>query len=211
MRIKDRAKPKVPPVEPGVYMAVCVGVIDLGEQYSEKFKNYSNKIKFVWELAGETVNVDGEDKPRQLSKEFTISTSKKGHLRAFLTSWNGKTYSDEEFAEVELFDQIGRSCQLQVVLNETGEYANVDNIMAIPRGIPAPKTDTAPIMWDMEKWDDEVFASLPEWVQEQIKKSTQYQKEHAPTDAVEVKTEIATAQAPRNDMIGNATQKGVPF
>ena len=33
MRIKDKAKPKVPAIEPGVYMAVCVGVIDLGEQY----------------------------------------------------------------------------------------------------------------------------------------------------------------------------------
>ena len=44
MKIKDRAKPKAPPLEPGVYIAVCVGVVDLGEQYSEKFKNYSNKV-----------------------------------------------------------------------------------------------------------------------------------------------------------------------
>ena len=43
MKIKDRAKPKVPPVEAGVYMAVCIGFVDLGEQYSEKFKNYSYK------------------------------------------------------------------------------------------------------------------------------------------------------------------------
>ena len=50
MKIKDRAKPKVPPVEAGVYMAVCVGFIDLGEQYSEKFKNYSYKGLYVWEL-----------------------------------------------------------------------------------------------------------------------------------------------------------------
>ena len=39
MKIKDRAKPKAPPVEAGVYIAVCIGVVDLGEQYSEKFKN----------------------------------------------------------------------------------------------------------------------------------------------------------------------------
>ena len=30
MKIKDRAKPKLPPVEPGVYIGICVGVIDLG-------------------------------------------------------------------------------------------------------------------------------------------------------------------------------------
>ena len=56
-KIKDRAKPKTPPVEPGVYLSVCVGYIDLGEQYSEKFKSYSNKVKFVWALPGETIEI----------------------------------------------------------------------------------------------------------------------------------------------------------
>lgn len=186
MKIKDRAKPKVPPVEPGVYMAVCVGVIDLGEQYSEKFKSYANKGMFVWELPGETIEVDGEQKPRQLSKEFSISTSKKGNLRGFLESWNGKTYSDEEFGELDLFDQVGKPCQLQVVLNETKEYANVANLMPLPKGMPAPTTDTKPICWDMDKWDDALFAEIPEWIQEKIKKSTRYQKEHAPDTEVKV-------------------------
>ena len=186
MKIKDRAKPKIPPVEPGVYLAVCIGVIDLGEQYSEKFKNYSDRVKFVWELIGETCEVDGETKPRQLSKEFSISTSKKGNLRAFLSSWNGKTYNDDEFEELELFDQIGCACQLQVVLSENGEYANVHSIMSLPKGVPVPKTDTAPIVFDIKHWDDAVFETLPDWTKEQIKKSTQYQKEHAPTDTIEV-------------------------
>ena len=194
MRIKDRARPKVPPVEPGVYMAICVGVIDLGEQYSEKFKSYSNKLRIVWELVGETVEVDGEQKPRQLSKEFTFSSNKKSNLRAFLTSWNGRTYNDEEFADLELFDQIGKACQLQVVLNDTGEYANIDSIMAIPKGVTVPTTDTTPIIWDMDNWDDDLFAALPEWTQEQIKKSTQYQKAHAPTDELEIKPEEPAAK-----------------
>lgn len=60
MKIKDRAKPKMPPVEPGVYMAVCVGVVDLGEQYSEMFKTYSNRVKFVWALPSETIEIDGK-------------------------------------------------------------------------------------------------------------------------------------------------------
>lgn len=187
MKIKDRAKPKIPPVDPGVYIAVCVGVIDLGEQYSEKFKNYANKVKLVFELSGETVEVDGEQKPRQLSKEFTISSSKKGALRGFLQSWNAKTYSDEDFAELELFDQLGKPCQITVVLNETKEYANIEGIMGLPKGFPAPAAQSELIAWDMDAWDDAVFQTLPEWVQEQIKKSTQYQKDHTPTDTVEVK------------------------
>ena len=187
MKIKDRAKPKVPPVEPGVYMAVCVGFIDLGEQYSEKFKSYSSKGMYVWELPGETIEIEGEQKPRQLSKEFTISGSSKSNLRKFIESWNGKSYGDEEFMDFDLFDQVGKPCQLNVVLNESKEYANVDNLMPIPRGFPAPTTNTEQIRWDMDKWDDALFEKLPEWIQDKIKKSTQYQKCHAPAETVEVK------------------------
>ena len=184
MKIKDRAKPKTPPVEPGVYMAVCVGVIDLGEQYSEKFKNYANKVKFVWALPSETIEIDGKVEERQLSKEFTFSISKKGGLRSFLESWNSKTYSDDEFAELDVFEQLGKPCQLQVVLNDSGEYSNVANLMPLPKGMPAPTSKTAFITWDMDAWDDAAFEKLPAWTQDQIKKSTQYQKEHAPTEVI---------------------------
>lgn len=211
MKIKDRARPKVPTVEPGVYFAVCIGVIDLGEQYSEKFKNYSNRVQFVWELPSETIEVDGKQEPKQLSKEFAIATQKNSGLRTFISSWNSKAYTDEEFQEVELFEQIGKACQLNVVLNDTGEYANVDNIMPIPKGIPAPLSSTKPIMWDMDNWDDEVFKTLPEWVQDKIKKSTQYQKEHTPTDSIEVKAqptpvvpEAAAAPMPATTGMGGA-------
>lgn len=196
MKIKDRAKPKTPPVEPGVYMAVCVGVIDLGEQYSEKFKNYSNKVKFVWALPSETIEIDGKTEERQLSKEFTFSVSKKGGLRTFLESWNSKTYSDDEFAELDVFDQVGKPCQLQVVLNDTGEYSNVANLMPLPKGMPAPVSNTAFITWDMDAWDDAVFETLPEWTKEQIKKSTQYQKDHAPDTTVEVKPPAEETECP---------------
>ena len=187
MKIKDRAKPKAPPVDAGVYPAVCVGFVDLGEQYSEMFKSYSNKGMFIWDLPYETIEIDGRQQPRQLSREFTLSASKKGNLRGVLESWNSTTYSDEAFADLELFDQVGKPCQLQVVLNDTKEYARVANLMPLPKGFPTPTTETKLIRWDMDHWDDAVFAELPEWVQEKIKKSTQYQKEHAPETVVEVK------------------------
>ena len=195
MKIKDRSKPKAPPVEPGVYMAVCVGVVDLGEQYSEMFKSYSNKVKFVWALPSETIEIDGKPEERQLSKEFTISASKKAALRNFLESWNGNTYSDEEFGEFDLFDQIGKACQLQVVLNETKEYSNVANLMPLPKGMPVPTSKTAFFTWDMDAWDDAALEKLPAWTQEQIKKSTQYQKNHAPDTVVAVQDQPAPADA----------------
>lgn len=199
MKIKDKTRPSIPPVEPGVYIGICVAVIDLGEQYSENFKKYSNDVQFVWELAGETVEVDGEQKPRQLSRTFSVAASKKSNLRKFLSSWNGKQYTDAEFGEVDLFDQLGRGCQLQVVLSEDGQYSNIDNVMALPKGVPAPKTDTPHIKWDMDAWDDTVFTALPEWVQEKIQKSTQYQKIHTPEDKVEFEEPAAPAAQPKSE------------
>lgn len=205
MKIKDRAKPKAPPIEPGVYIAVCVGVVDLGEQYSEKFKNYANKLMFIWELSEELIEVDGEQKPRQLSKEFAFSVSKKGNLRAFLSSWNTVTYTDESFGEVDVFDQLGTGCQVSVALNETGEYSNVVNVMALPKGVTAPMAVAPLVRWDMEHWSDETFGTLPEWIQEKIKKSTQYQKEHTPTDCIEVAAPAAPVPA------ATAETGGAPF
>ena len=196
MKIKDRAKPKTPPVEPGVYMAVCIGCVDLGQQCNETFKSYSNKCLYIWELIGETIEIDGEVKPRQLSKEFTVSSSRKSSLRKFIESWEGRTYSDDDFLELDLFDQIGKSCQLNVVLNETKEYANIDNLMPLPRGVAPFSTDTKPVRWDINAWDDEVFKTLPEWIQEKIKKSTEYSIDHAPETEIEVKTVAAGGECP---------------
>ena len=196
MRIKDKAKPKLPAIEGGVYLGLCIGAIDLGEQYSELFKRYSNKVLYVFEFPTETVEVDGKQEPRQLSKEFNISASKKASLRTFLASWNGKNYSDEEFEEVELFDQLGKACMVNVVVSENGEYSKIESVMPLMKGMPVPESKTEYIRWDMDAWDDELFKKLPEWAQEKIKKSTQYQKLHAPTTTVEVKETAHAADCP---------------
>lgn len=217
LKIKDRAKPAVPPVEPGVYMAACVGVIDLGEQYSEKFKNYSNKIMLTFELLGETVEIDGEEKPRQISKIFAFATGQRSGLRKFLQSWDGKQLSDEQAAEEELSQRLGRTCQLQVVLNETGDKANIDNIMAVPKGVQVAKPKSEMTLFDLDEFDQATFDKLSDWTRETIQKSSQWQKEHASTETIEVNPETGevvedggtgtnfASQAPTN------RDGGVPF
>lgn len=194
MRIKDRVKPKVPTVDPGVYVGICVGIIDLGEQYSEKYKNYSNKMQIVFDLPTETVEVDGKHEPKQLSKTFNVTAKAGSKFRDFISAWNGKSYGDDDFCDLEMFDQLGKPCMLNVVNSENGEYSNIETIMPLIKGMPVPETHTAHIKWDMDAWDDEVFGKLPEWVQDNIKKSTQYQKDHAPATTVEVKTPDAPAE-----------------
>lgn len=188
MKIRDRAKPKLPPVEPGTYMAVLVYSVDIGEQlceYKDKAKSYNNQVMLTFELVGETIEVDGKQEPRTLSRTFNIAASKKSGLRKFLEAWRGRQYSDEEFMELDINGFVGAGCQLQVVLNESGEYANVAAMLQLPKGMPAPQHTLPLVGYDMEPWSDEAFATLPEWIQERIKKSTQYQQLHTPTDKID--------------------------
>lgn len=187
MIIGTRAKPKVPPVEAGTYMAICVGIYDLGEQQTEyKGKTrYSNQIMFTFELSGVTMEIDGETKPRQLSRTFSVSTSNKATLRKFLTSWRGKAFSDDEIQAFDTDSMLGRSAMIQVVHNETGEYANIDGVMQLPKGLPALSTQSELMCFNIDQWDDKLFEKLPEWIQEKIKNSTQYQIAHAPETVVD--------------------------
>ena len=179
MKLKDKVKPAVPPLEPGVYMAVCVVVADLGDQYSEKYKKSSRKVVFSFDIPSETIEIDGEQKPRQLSKRCTFSVSNKGTLNKMLNAWMNANMSEQELGELDLFSLIGRGCQIRVTVSEDGAHNNIEDVMALPKGMPAPQSDTAPITYDIdedgftgEKWD-----ALPTWMREAIEKSDQYQQD----------------------------------
>lgn len=189
MKVKNRAKPKIPPVEPGVYIAVCVYSIDLGEQlceFKDKSKSYNNQVQLGFELIGETVEIDGKQEPRTLSRTLNFTRSKNGSLRKFVQSWLGKTFSDEAFDEFDTNNLVGVPAQLSVMLNESGEYANIDSIMQLPKGMSAPQATSPLIRFDMEPWDAAAFEQLPDWAQEKIKKSTQYKELHMPTEIIDV-------------------------
>ncbi len=189
MKIRNRAKTKVPPVDPGIYIAVCVHSIDLGEQLTEKkgeAPRLDNKVTLTFELVGETMEVDGKTKPRDLSRTFNVCYSKNGSLRKFVQSWIGKTFSDEAFADFDTNDLVGRAAQLSVIHSESGEYANIDAALPLPKGMPAPKATLPLIRFDLEPWDAAAFEALPDWAKDRVKRSSQYQDMHVPTDEVDV-------------------------
>ena len=53
-------------LEDGVYTAVSSMLIDLGIQNNEKFGKKQRKIIIVWQIIGETIEIDGEEKPRRI-------------------------------------------------------------------------------------------------------------------------------------------------
>ena len=201
MKIRDNVKPSLPPIPGGTYLGICVYSIALGEQLCEfegKSKGYYNQVMLGFEICGQTVEIDGKQEPRVLSKTFNATKGKKSGLRKFLGAWEAKEMTDDEYLDSDTNDYVGRPAFLTIVLNETGEYSNIDGIAPLPLGLPidVPKPMSQLIRFDMEPWDQKVFESLPEWAQERIKKSTEYQKEHAPVTNVTVQADITTASGP---------------
>ena len=195
-KVKDRAKPSIPPVAPGTYSAICVGSIDMGEQlvkYKDK-SNYSNQVAFIFELVGEYIEVDGKQEPRTLSRKFTFSKSEKSGLRKFVESWQGKKFSNEEFGEFDTNDMVGKEAMIGVVLNDTGEYANIDTIMGLPKGMSAGKPQSELIRFDIDPWDQAAFDALPDFAQSWVMNSTNYQKQHAPETTVAVTPPASAAE-----------------
>lgn len=191
MKIRDKVKPSLPPIPGGTYLGICVYSIALGEQLCEfegKSKGYYNQVMLGFEICGQTVEIDGKQEPRVLSKTFNATKGKKSGLRKFLGAWEAKEMTDDEYLDSDTNDYVGRPAFLTIVLNETGEYSNIDGIAPLPTGLPidVPKPMSQLIRFDMEPWDQKIFESLPEWAQERIKKSTEYQKEHAPVTNVTV-------------------------
>lgn len=170
------------PVSEGVHMAVCVGVIDLGDQWSEQFGKTQRRVLLIWELPDETYQIDGTERLRTISKEYTLSLNQRATLRQHLEAWRGKKFSeqelgpDEETGGFDLKNILGKSCQIQVIHNEKG-YANVSSIMAFPKGMQPIHASENLTYFDLSDPDGiKGLSELPGWVQDKIKESETYKK-----------------------------------
>lgn len=196
MSLKIKKKKAVAPLDAATYIGICVGVIDLGTQYDERYKKYNPRVLFIWEIPSETVEVDGEQKPRWQSREYNATLSEKGNLVRDLTSWRGKPLTKEEketFLDLQMM--LGRCAMLSITVEErdSGTYNQIGGIMGLPDGVPQPTTESELIYFDMDEWDDKVLEALPDWIRERIMRSSEYQEKHAPTDAVDFPGEPSDA------------------
>lgn len=163
------------PIEAGSYPARCVGVVDLGIQHNDFNNKNQEKVRLIFELPTERVQIDGEDKPRWLSKPYTASLHEKATLRKDLDAWRGKPFTQEELAGFDLKNVINAPCLLTVVHKESkngGTYANIGGISKLMKGMEVPPLENEPVVFDMEADDaEETLKKLPDWMQDEVKKS----------------------------------------
>lgn len=177
--VEEKSGSGIAPLAEDTYPAVCYALIDLGDQYSAAFDKYNRKVVIGWELPGETLTIEGEEVPRTFWNTYTASLSQKAQLRKDLTSWRGKEFTAEELKGFNLRNIVGVPCMIQIVHRKSADgtktYANLASVTKLPKGFQAPKGTLKPLIYDIEESDPAMVEELPQWMQDKIKASNNYQ------------------------------------
>lgn len=190
--IKKKEVVDIPPMKGGTYPAVCVAVLDIGTQHNQKFSKMEPKVIVIMEFPTKTVNIDGQDKPRWVSKEFTLSLNDKANLKAFIEVWLGRSLTDKEKDEgFDLKCLLGEPGIATVTadLCKDGKTRNrLGSVVPLMEGMNAPVLQSEMLWWDMgAEWDKDMFEKIPNWIQNRIRKSQEYQQNIAPNETIEAK------------------------
>ncbi len=178
MIAKDNGGVSIPPLEAGVYPAIGSMMVDIGVQVSEKFGKSQRKFRMFWDIVGETIDINGEQFPRRMSKEYSFSLGEKSNLRKDLQAWRGKPFTEEELQGFALVNVLNKGCQLQIINEEKNgkTYNNIAAIMALPKGTKLEELEETTI-FDMENPDSfKYWEKIPGWIQDQIKKAVNYEE-----------------------------------
>ena len=171
----------------GNHVARCYGMIEIGT-ITEIILGESktmHKVMIDWELPNEKAIFSEEkgEQPFVFSKEFTLSMHEKASLRAILTSWRGKQFSDAEASNFDITKLIGVPCMLNIVHKASKDglkvYANLAGVTPLPKGFNCPDAITPQRILSFDNWSQETFMTLPDWLADKISGSAQYKAKFA--------------------------------
>jgi hypothetical protein len=174
---------------PGLHLARCYRIIDLGTQKTEYMgqTKYLHKIMLGWEIHG--TKDDGsplkmaDGRPFAIFKNYTLSWSEKANLRLDLQSWRGKPFSQEELRRFDLTNVMGAWCMLNIIERpaKTGNnvYSNVDGVTPVPalikqNGLPAAINKNE--MFNLNEPDWAMFETFSENLKKKIINSPEFEK-----------------------------------
>ncbi len=119
-----------------------------------------------------------------------------------LTAWRGKALTDAELDPAgegfDLMQMAGVPAMLSVTVVEKDDgskYNRIEAVTGFPKGLPAPQPESETLVFDADEPDMEVLGKLPEWVQDIIRKSTQF-ADNAPEEKVEIPPEETEGECP---------------
>ncbi len=172
-----------PVIEPGLYPARLVQLIDLGLQpqkpFAGKDKPPMQEISLTYELVDVFMkDEDGndlEDKPRWISETLPFHNLKADKAKS---TQRYLAFDPKEEWEGDLTKALGLPINVVLVNNQVGDkvYTNVASLAAMrakdAEKCPALKNPTT--LFSLDEPDLAVFNKFPKWIGEKIQKNLNY-------------------------------------
>jgi hypothetical protein len=191
---------QIPPE--GNHLARCIRVIDLGTQtdaYNGKPKKH-HRLMIGWELPEEKAVFDEErgEEPFLVSKEYTLSLDERANLLHDLESWRGKGFSEAELDAFDISQLLEVVCMVNVIHRVSAKkrkYASVNGITRVPKGMKdlVPGQVLPSIKYSIEDRRDGAFEVLPEFIQEKIMASEEWEADSTSDDLKSVNAKLTAA------------------
>jgi len=174
------------PVAPGMHLARCYRIVDIGTQKTE-FQGqikHQQKVMMQFEVHGEDDNgnpmVTAKGEPLSISKNFSLSLAEKATLRKDLQAWRGREFTPEELRGFELKNVLGAWCMLTVAKstgNNGKEYTNIMSINPVPAAIKRsglPAGFNALTMFVIDNPDMQLFETFSSSLKEKIQATPEW-------------------------------------
>lgn len=177
--------PGIPPIDPGLYHAVCVSIFDLGTQKGGDFGKgvkMQRKAYVEWEIPDERIDLEVDGKtvnvPRKQRQKYTLSLSDKATLRKHLDAWRGRPFTPEELEGFDVLKLIGANCLLNLIHKQAEDgsgkiYANIASISPLMKGTPKRAPESKTVFFS---FDDGVLPGddVPGWIRKIMEGSPEY-------------------------------------
>ena len=183
---KDSGGGSFTPVAPGMHLARCYRIVDLGTQKSEYQGQVKHlqKVMIQFEVHGEDDNgnplVTAKGEPMSISKNFTLSLAEKATLRKDLQAWRGRDFTTDELRGFELKNVLGAWAMITAAKstgNNGKEYTNIISINPVPVAIKKaglPEGFNKLAMFVIENPDMELFETFGNGLKEKIQGSPEW-------------------------------------
>lgn len=158
-------------VPAGTHMAVCTLVADVGLQPgSPKFPDPKVRIFLRFEIPSERITYEKDgvehEGPAVIYHNWNASMNPKATMRKHIESWRGSKFTDADAEQFDVRKLLGQTCLVQVVHTEDGQFANVANIMAPPKGTPKVKAEGTLVYYGPD--DDTQYDVLPAFLRKKV-------------------------------------------
>ena len=152
-------------------------IIDLGTQVT----SYMGETKLVpqvmlkFELPNE-LTTDGQ--PMSINAIYTRSMNEKAKLRSIAKVLMGRKIEDKDVQSFSLSELLGKVATVDIV-NKVGKdgtkKAFVQGIGAVPKGLPVAEPHNPQAVFNLSKFDQAFFDTLPKYLQDKIRTTSEYQ------------------------------------